>query len=189
MQSPRLEKYELSIDGQKQRARVAPYIDKHGFHLQNDPLLSHHFEIRLRPDALSKILGEHHGRSVAVDVVESDLGFVRENIGYSSADLGAASRPITSLKFRVTRVIGATVFRFEGTAGPVNPRTVNRPDYIQSLGKLQGFNYSVQFEIDDQSLPQYFFDAVALGAINEYVRSMTSVFVQVRRLLGGILGL
>lgn len=158
----------LEIDGRQEEMVLVPRVDQVGFWLWNQAdsgIEGPHFRIALTPDRLSDLLASQDGRPFLVALSFSGFGTVAALNGYPAADLGSWTRPITALKFGAEREPGATLFIFEGSTGPVDPKTVLHP---QLAGRFDPYQFRLSFEIRDENMRHYVGDETARAAIQDY---------------------
>ena len=159
----------LKINGTEHKATISPYICKWGFWLQSESS-SFRRRLKLAPSsaALCGLLAEHGGRAFSVDL-NGYLGHVDENWGYQAADMGPYSRPLTSLQFSLAHSQSASTFRFFGTVGPVDAKTVYQG--TPQNNHLCEYQIELEFKIQDQDIHLYFVETEALQAIKAYVQT------------------
>ncbi len=161
----------LTIDGNEVEAVVSPHIGQRGFSLWNDALgaRAHFNDLAPGSTSLRDVLQQQAGKAFVVQLPDKNLGSIDEYRGYAAADMGPHTRRVTSLRLGLSHDNGRLAFRFEGTAGPVDPGSIFQG--ASTAFMHSPYRFEIGFEIARDDLPIYVEDQVALEAIQTYVES------------------
>lgn len=162
----------LKINGSPRPTKIAPYVCEYGFWLSNDAGGSRqHFEFSLTPDGFASLLQAQGGQAFTVEIHNVKLGSVDENRGYAANDMGPVTRPVAALTFALRHAHGVSHFRFTGTTGHIDYKTVFAAGVLGPADVDDTYQFEIEFDIRDEDLPIYFVNAAALGAIKAYIQA------------------
>lgn len=161
----------LTIDGNEIEAIISPYIGRHGFSLWNEALgaRAHFNDLAPGSASLHDVLLQQAGKPFVVQLSDNRLGSIDEYRGYAAADMGPHTRRVISLGLGMSPDNAILTFRFEGTAGPVDPSSIFQG--APTAFMRSQYRFEIAFEIAYDDLPIYVDDKVALQAMQAYVTS------------------